>query len=111
VQRLKALALVVLLMGGSLGLPVADLIVWHLGRSHPAVVTRSEQKQGGSEQHDRQCVFTHQMPSPRPAAPPADALSLCPVGLTRPVQEITPRLISAQVQRAHPPRAPPTTIA
>lgn len=98
-------------MGGSLGQPVADLIVWHLGRSHPAGVTRPEQRRGGTEQHERQCVFAHQMPSPRPAAPAADALSLCPIGLSRPVDEPTPRLISAQVQRAHPPRAPPRTIA
>lgn len=110
-MRLKALALAALLVGGSLGLPVVDLIVWHMGGAHAAAVSRSGQPQSGTEQHDRQCVFTHQMPSPRPASPAVDALVLSPIALTRPTEEPTPRLISAQVQRANPPRAPPSTIA
>lgn len=108
--RLKAFALALLLVGGSLGLPALDLIVWHLGGSHPAAMTRSSDTGNGSD-HDRQCVFTHQMPSSQPATPVADGLISCDQSTTAPTEQPVPRLISAEVQRAHPPRAPPRSIA
>ncbi|MEO8031570.1 MAG: hypothetical protein ABJC74_04850 [Gemmatimonadota bacterium] len=108
--RLKAIALAFLLVGGSLGLPALDLIVWHLGSSHSAAVSRSSDSQNRSD-HDRQCVFTQQVPSSQPASPVSDGLLLTSLRSTAPSDEPTPRLISAEVQRAHPPRAPPSTIA
>jgi hypothetical protein len=106
--RLKALVLAFLLVGGSFGLPALDLIVWHLGGSAPVALSHSSSKGTGSD-HERQCLFTHQMPSSQPATPSSDGLILTSLGTTAPTEEPTPRLISAEVQRAHPPRAPPVS--
>lgn len=108
--RLRALALALLLCGGTVGLPVLDLVVWHLTPTHHATLTRSDDRSSGSD-HDRLCVFTHQMPSSEQATFSAAQLVHFSLGVSAPAEQPTPRLISAEIQRANPPRGPPSSIA
>jgi len=111
VLRLKALVLAILLLGGSLGLPVLDLLVWHMGGSHRQVAVHTGGAPRTGDQHDRQCQFNNLIPSATPTPPVPEELALSPVLDGGTVAVPTPLLISFLVPGANSPRAPPVSLA
>lgn len=105
------MALALLLLGGSLGLPVLDLLVWHMGGAHHQVAVHPGGAPRSADQHDRQCQFNNLIPSATPASPVPSQLALSPVqdgGVIAPVSRL---LISFRIPGANSPRAPPVSLA
>ncbi|HTO73916.1 MAG TPA: hypothetical protein VMJ30_08855 [Gemmatimonadales bacterium] len=109
--RLKALLLALLLVGGSLGLPVLDLLVWHSGTGHGPVAVYTGGVPRSADQHDRQCQFNNLIPSVTPGSPVPSELALCPVLDQGPTAaEGLPQSLVRTVG-ANSPRAPPVVLA
>ncbi|HKV75036.1 MAG TPA: hypothetical protein VJN95_10995 [Gemmatimonadales bacterium] len=109
--RLKALFLALLLLGGSLGLPVLDLMVWHSGTAHGPVAVHTGGVPRSADQHDRQCQFNNLIPSATPTPPAPQSLALCPVLDQGPIAAAGLLQSPVLVGRANSPRAPPAVLA